>query len=860
MPEQVNKINIQITKSGNGASQAKSDLKAVEDQARSTASAVESVSSSYGKVTQNLAGVRAAASEATSAFRNTTSGKDTFSDTAKSMDSLKKSSSGAKDAMKSVGDSVRTASGKVGSSNGIFKNFLGSLTRIAKLRLLRGIVRSVTGAFQEGTTNLYRYSQALNNADASHLSGSMDTLASTLLTVKNSIGAAVAPLISSLVPAIQTVAGWFITAANAVAQFFAVLGGQSTYTRAKQASTAWKGVEAGASGAAAAAQEYQNTILGFDEINALNDTSDGGGGGGGGGGGTPDFGDMFEEAPIDYSGIIGAFNKLAEALRPLMQELWHQLEENVEGYGLLIESIFDGIQGNIEQNVPLILESVDEMAEGFSKIPTKAWIFPAAADFVAEWSEKIALVKIGLVDFAEWLLTLPIVRTFAEMFGINVDEVTSALEKIKSGLIDDYNEQLKVNKLLDAFRDGVITVSGLFSGENLIRMGLHNLQDSFNGVIGKVEELRASNQLTRDSLLKLAQTNPKFMAILQSTGDVKYALDQIVEGAYYVENGILHLGEVEVPLALVDSIMGVGEEADTTSGKIENIGTTASKTGSSSPKMDILNSRLISVGDAAKGSSDKIDETKKKAGILGQYNFPNAQVISAFDNIKVVVDLLRNAITGTHTEAGNLGGYQFNTYGITSSLGTINGSASDTKWWLNTTRGEVIELGNTSLNAWAVNGGLSDIGWYANSASGALGTLKWNIDQINGSSIHITNGEIFGGGTLGHFAEGGFVTGYAEGGIIPRFDGGGIKTADLFMANENGVPEMVGRIGTRTAVANQQQLVESISNGVYRAMMSAQGGQTSNTEVTVYMNDEVVARSADRGNKALNRRYSVSLA
>lgn len=39
---------------------------------------------------------------------------------------------------------------------------------------------------------------------------------------------------------------------------------------------------------------------------------------------------------------------------------------------------------------------------------------------------------------------------------------------------------------------------------------------------------------------------------------------------------------------------------------------------------------------------------------------------------------------------------------------------------------------------------------------------------------------------------------------IPRFEEGGYPTSgDLFFANENGVPEMVGKIGNKTAVANQ---------------------------------------------------------
>ena len=134
------------------------------------------------------------------------------------------------------------------------------------------------------------------------------------------------------------------------------------------------------------------------------------------------------------------------------------------------------------------------------------------------------------------------------------------------------------------------------------------------------------------------------------------------------------------------------------------------------------------------------------------------------------------------------------------------------------------------------------------------------LSKASLSGIQIAIGLNTGGGAGKSFANGGFVNGYANGGIIPRFDGGGIHSADLFLANENGSPELVGRIGNRTAVANQDQMVDVLTNGIIRSLSMMQEGQGGNTEVNVYMNDEVVARAADRGNRSLNRRFNVSLA
>lgn len=63
-------------------------------------------------------------------------------------------------------------------------------------------------------------------------------------------------------------------------------------------------------------------------------------------------------------------------------------------------------------------------------------------------------------------------------------------------------------------------------------------------------------------------------------------------------------------------------------------------------------------------------------------------------------------------------------------------------------------------------------------------------------------------------------------------DGGFPDTGEMFIAREAG-PELVGRINGKTAVANNDQIVSGISNGVYTAMMGALGnGHRANTTVT----------------------------
>ena len=95
--------------------------------------------------------------------------------------------------------------------------------------------------------------------------------------------------------------------------------------------------------------------------------------------------------------------------------------------------------------------------------------------------------------------------------------------------------------------------------------------------------------------------------------------------------------------------------------------------------------------------------------------------------------------------------------------------------------------------------------------------------------------------------------GYATGGFP--------DTGELFLAREAG-PEMVGRIGSRTAVANNDQIVAGIRNGVMDAMMqvySATGGNRGSgpltNEVTITVGDETLYRAVVRGKQKYERRY-----
>lgn len=83
---------------------------------------------------------------------------------------------------------------------------------------------------------------------------------------------------------------------------------------------------------------------------------------------------------------------------------------------------------------------------------------------------------------------------------------------------------------------------------------------------------------------------------------------------------------------------------------------------------------------------------------------------------------------------------------------------------------------------------------------------------------------------------------------INQFANGGFpQVGNLFFANESG-PELVGKIGNKTAVANNGQIVESLKAGVYDAMIQAmpQAGAT-NVTLDIRADEGIIVKKASEG-------------
>ena len=186
--------------------------------------------------------------------------------------------------------------------SGSFKDFTAGLKKAFPLisrigtqlknimirRTITAALRSIVSGAKEGIQHMYEYSKLINSSFAP----SMDAAASSIAQMKNALGAALAPVLQSLIPILQNVINWFINLINYVNQFFALLRGQSTWTRAMpQTVSAFEKQEKAAKKTGSAIKDL---LADWDELNIIQSNTSGAGSGAGTSE-AEDYLSMFEE-------------------------------------------------------------------------------------------------------------------------------------------------------------------------------------------------------------------------------------------------------------------------------------------------------------------------------------------------------------------------------------------------------------------------------------------------------------------------------------------------------------------------------------------------------------------------------------
>lgn len=617
--------------------------------------------------------------------------------------------------------------------------FSGMFKRIAMYRMVRSVIKGISQAAKEGVNNLVQYSAALNSTDAASANATMSEYASTLLQVKNSVGAAVMPALAALLPVINTIASAFITAANAVNQFFQALRGQSTFTKAKKNTVDYAKSLKTASGAA---KELQKTILGFDEINRLNDENKGGGGGAAG----ADYSNMFEEAQVSEKA-----QKFAEVLTKIQEFV-------TSAYGILTSALGMFVIGAI-----------------------------------LTFSGANILLGLGLMSAGAYL--------FAKEIAANWDEMT---EKVKD----------TIEKIMIAVGTGVLVVGVILacSGANIpLGIGLmltgaavlgaaakldwERMKKQLQGTLGKILAAVSAGLLVLGCVLTFSGANLPLGIGLMIAGAAGLASvvainwDSIKEALQGSLGGILAIGStllLAVGLVLVFTgallPLGIGLMIAGAVG----LATTA-----------IVN--WDSVKNWLAKAWENIKKAAKGVGLIA------IGAVLCFSGAGVPIGL------GLLIEGGASLGKEFvpNWDAITEKIKEPFNKIKN--WWTST------------VEPWITNAKNSIAGIFTGGENATLPAVR------NAAKSKLSN-------KTKMFASGGFVT-----------------SGDIFMAREAG-PEFVGSIGGRTAVANNDQIVEAVSDGVYRAIAPLVSGMR-NGDTRVYLD----GREITAGQNRRNRMYGAAL-
>ncbi len=133
---------------------------------------------------------------------------------------------------------------------------------------------------------------------------SNNQFAASFNRLKGALMTAFQPIYEAVLPAIITLVNWLTVAIEMIGKFFAALSGKSYSQMQKNAKALNKQKDA-ISGVGGAAEKAKKQLMGFDEINKLNDQESGGGGGGST---AEQMGPIFEE--VNDPGITSAMDEI----------------------------------------------------------------------------------------------------------------------------------------------------------------------------------------------------------------------------------------------------------------------------------------------------------------------------------------------------------------------------------------------------------------------------------------------------------------------------------------------------------------------------------------------------------------------
>ena len=254
--------------------------------------------------------------------------------------SVSGNTNGAAKGIKNVGEAAKKANKPLG-------NFISSLKRIAFYRIIRGIIKSITQAFSEGLEKAYLFSSGIVG-EGNRFAQAMDSIKSHGNQMKAQLGSAFIGLLTAAEPILTSLIDLVTKVADAISQLLAAFTGtkylKANATAAQFADTMAKG--------AGSAKEWKNQLLGFDEINRLNEPNQGGSGGT----------NPLDGYDMDASDISDFWLGVANKLRPILQDI----EDMFGGVSDVVSGIFEGDWDKAFRGAAKILRSFGSLVNNIT--------------------------------------------------------------------------------------------------------------------------------------------------------------------------------------------------------------------------------------------------------------------------------------------------------------------------------------------------------------------------------------------------------------------------------------------------------------------------------------------------------------
>lgn len=673
-------------------------------------------------------------------------------------------------------------------------------------------------------------------------------LQAQLTQASRAIGNIFIPALNAILPYAIAVVKAIREIANAIANLFGFTLTDVDYSGVGKLASGTGAVADNLGSAAGSAKELKKYIAGFDELNVLPSNSNAGSGGGAGGAGGGGF--DFDLPTYDFLGdaVETRVDEIKDKLKPLLV------------IALAIGAAFAGwkIGKSVTAAIATLKAGFATFAssgagqEILSKLAScvagVVLQFNAAGGGVKGFLSALGMVaKVAAPVVAILVVVIATLKVLIERWNDIKSAVANTFGKLKVGerlqaLNDKLNQLGEKLGWVDGFWNGLKSTIGSlmnFIGEVVITVVGSSLIGLFNGLVGVlggvvtamtgvVEIFAGFAQFLKGVFTGDLDLVKKSFATFGSGISKIFSgvIDGLVKGftgwVSGVIEGVTNLGGTLLGTLIPNIVNGVATFFSNLCADIAQFFTNAwnSICALWSTVGNWFNTKVITPVDtffSTLGTKIATSFTTSWTKVKAEWG-----VVTDWFKSKIIAPVQ----TAFESMCSSVGGF------FVSLWDRIAGVFAGVGGWF---QSNVVDAINSAFRA-LVNGAISLLERMLN---GIIRPLNNFIGKVN-SVLSIVGGGI---STISYVS-------------IPRLANGGfVDEGQLFIAREAGA-EMVGRIGRKTAVANNDQIVESVSQGVYEAVQRASGETNSSNSrpitVIVQMNGkELFRQMVDENNAAI---------